>query len=363
MTAITKLSVSHLRNLTSVALIPGARCNLIYGENGSGKSSLLEAIYLLGRGRSFRGNLQKPLIQQGESVCTVFAELSQGDTLGISKTLRGPQQIKISGKKAGNAAELAATLPLQLLSSDTFRLLEGSPKTRRTFMDWGVFHVEHRFIDAWRHAQRALQHRNNLIRHHASARELEPWSREYAKYGEVLDALRRDYVEKLSPLVMQLLEEIMPIPDFSLDYERGWDQEAEHLEDVLSASVDRDRRYGHTVPGPHRAELRLKVGNQLAVDILSRGQQKMLVSALKIAQGFLLQQVTGKACVYLADDLPAELDRGNREAVCRLLDRMGCQIFVTAVEKEAVTPLWPHNGENSIRLFHVKHGKISAMSE
>lgn len=363
MPALQKLLISKLRNIHSAEIKPASKLNIFYGDNGSGKSSILEAIYLLGMARSFRSNLQKPLIQHNEKECTVFGELANGETLGLSKVSGGAQQLRISGRKAENTAELAKCLPMQLLNSDTFKILEGSPKIRRHYLDWGVFHVEHRFIDQWRQAQRSLKNRNNLLKRNATHDEIEPWTQEFIKHAQEIDKFRTSYVESLLPVLSEVLDQLLPLDKLSLEYERGWEQGAD-LQAIMRDGFTRDLRYGYTVSGPQRADIKIKIGSHYAVDILSRGQQKLLVSALRAAQGLLVEREVGKQCVYLVDDLSSELDKNNRKKICQLLSNLNCQIFITSVEKSALEDCWDNTefeGEER-KLFHVKHGKIKEES-
>ncbi|MDT8398400.1 MAG: DNA replication/repair protein RecF [Pseudomonadales bacterium] len=356
MPALLKLNVTNLRNITSLELRFSPGCNVFYGENGSGKTTLLEAIHMLGLARSFRSTQLASVVQSGQRECTIHGELDDGASLGISKSQHGPQQIRVSGQRPDNIPELARSLPLQLLNAETYKILEGSPKIRRHFMDWGVFHVERFFVDCWKQAQRALQNRNRLLRNQASRQEIEPWSHEFSRHGMLLDQFRLAYVEKLIPVLNEILQEILPIEGLGLEYDRGWEAGSD-LMTVLAAGLERDYRYGYTVAGPQRADIRIRIGKQAAIDILSRGQQKLLVSSLKIAQGHLLQQETGKECLYLVDDLPAELDEKNRRAVCRMFEKLGTQVFITGVDKAALDACWQALAQRKV--FHVKHGRIS----
>ena len=145
--SLSRISVTGIRNLQPVTLNPSPRVNILYGDNGSGKTSLLEAIHLLGMARSFRSTRLTPVISHDQSNCTVFGLVEmvngQSSALGISRDRNGEARIRINGQSVRSATELAEALPLQLINPDSFRLLEGAPKLRRQFLDWGVFHVEH----------------------------------------------------------------------------------------------------------------------------------------------------------------------------------------------------------------------------
>ena len=151
--SLRRIMVTAVRNLHPVTLSPSPRINILYGANGSGKTSVLEAVHLLGLARSFRSTRLNPVIQYEQPACTVFGEveLTSGGTsnLGVSRERQGEFTIRIDGQNAKSAAQLAELLPLQLINPDSFRLLEGAPKIRRQFLDWGVFHVEPRFLPAW----------------------------------------------------------------------------------------------------------------------------------------------------------------------------------------------------------------------
>ena len=229
MPVLTRLAISNLRNIAEVNLEPEAGFNLFFGNNGSGKTSLLEALYLLGMGRSFRSHLQKPLIAHEMPAATVFGQTAEGVTIGIQRPQRGQQSIKIAGRPAEGIAELSHTLPLQLINSDTFQLMEGSPGDRRHFLDWGVFHVEHQYLQFWRRARKALDQRNLLLRSEAKADEIEPWSHELALNAGLMDEYRATYINQLA----QQFAEIAPdleLPDsraVTFNYHRGWEAQTD----------------------------------------------------------------------------------------------------------------------------------------
>lgn len=366
MPALARLELSNLRNIESADLELVEGFNLFFGDNGSGKTSVLEALHLLALGRSFRSQLQKSLVREGCSEATVFAQTQEGLALGILRPLRGAQSLRIGGRKAEGLAELSHCLPLQLINSETFQILEGSPSERRRFLDWGVFHVEQFFFSNWRRARLALQSRNTLLRQGATASEIEPWTLELVRSAEQMDIQRRQYMDKLKALLEPQLASLgVWDPDLRLeiDYLRGW-KEDQGLYEQIQEDLARDRRYGHTSSGPHRADLRFRLGSADAAELLSRGQLKLLICALKIAQGRLLEQEQGRRCIYLIDDLPAELDADNRARVCNLLKERQAQVFLTSIERETLAKeLLEGSGAapSKNKLFHVKRGKIETI--
>lgn len=358
--SLLRLNVTALRNLSAVTLSPSPRINILSGDNGSGKTSLLEAIYMLGLARSFRSSRLQPVIQYEQDALTIFGEFASASgsrCLGVSRTRQGDFQIRIDGQTVRSAVQLAQALPLQLINPDSFRLLEGSPRIRRQFLDWGVFHVEPRFLQAWQRLQRALRQRNSWLRRGTIDAVAEAaWSRELSLASDEIDSYRRSYILALKPLFEATLAKLLVLPDLALSYYRGWDKDRE-LSEVLSTSLVRDQQLGHTQAGPQRADLRLRVGAYNAVDVLSRGQQKLVVCALKIAQGYMVNQSRSGECVYLVDDLPSELDEHHRQSLCGLLEDLNCQVFITCVDDKILREGW--QTDTPVAMFHVEHGQIS----
>lgn len=364
--AISRLRVGRLRNILD-AEMHLARVNVICGANGSGKTSILESVYLLGTGRSFRATRLDPVINHGSEQCTVHGLIEEKEgsataSLGVSRHRDGSFDGRIQGETIRNAADLARRLPVQLINSGTFGLLEGAPKVRRQFLDWGVFHVEHGFHQIWMDVHRSLRQRNALLRHdRIAATQMDAWNARLIEGAERIDALRAHYFEAFYPVFTSTLAELTRLEGLEFHYQRGWDRERS-LGAVLADQLDRDRERGFTHSGPHRADLRVRVRGMAADQVLSRGQQKLVVCAMKLAQARLFQDMEGRECVFLIDDLPAELDRVHRRQLCGLLGRMGCQVLVSCVDADDLAECWSDLAPDSIRMFHVEQGKFAHLN-
>jgi DNA replication and repair protein RecF len=357
---LSRLFIQNLRNLSLVDIVPSPQINLFFGENGSGKTSILEAINMLAVGRSFRSHKHKPLISQAETQLTVFGKVKTDNAvdlpLGVSRHLDGTANFKAGGVNVASAADLAAYLPVQTINAETFLLMDGAPKVRRQFIDWLVFHVEPSFFPLWKGSQRCLKHRNSLLRRdRIDPLELATWDQELAQLTHQIDLLRSQCVEQLKAKFYAILKEFLDLDGLSISYYRGWDKDKAYA-DVLAANLARDQQQGFTQTGHHRADLRISQNGQNAADILSRGQQKLLVCALKIAQGLVLSELSQRKCIYLVDDLPAELDIKHRQALAGWLEKMNTQVFVTGIEKDSLTALWQSTSD--LKLFHVKQGRV-----
>lgn len=363
--SLQRLLLKSFRNLQDVDLSPAPGLNILIGKNGSGKTSLLEAIYLLSLVRSFRSKKLKSLINHSAEQFTVFAQLEGQDgqiyPLGVQRQEgRDETEILLRGQRPSSIAELTAQLPTQLINPDAFRLLEGGPKERRQFIDWGVFHVEPQFIFAWQRFQRALKQRNSLLRHgRMDPIEVQLWEKEIALSGEEVTACRESYLQELNPLFNDLLERLAGLQGIRLSFQRGWDKNQDLLACLL-AGRQKDKEQGFTQTGPQRADLRVTVQGRPAIDVLSRGQQKLVVSALKLAQGELLAKKRNKRCVYLIDDLPAELDEDHRQIFCRVLEEQASQVFITSVDQSALNLDWKEPQQHF--WFHVEQGQIRPLT-
>ena len=354
--ALSRLTLRDFRCFASLELDLALQANLILGDNASGKTSLLEAIFFLSRGRSFRTAKADNLIRlggEGFLISALSSDASGTIPLGLARQ-GGTLEARIGGAPAQSLADLTERLPVQLLDSGSHQLIEGGPRHRRQYLDWGVFHVEPGFLPAWRRYQRALKQRGALLRQHAAESLVRTFEPELATAGLLLDKYRRDYLAQLEPTAVAWARQLLGPVDLSLRYLRGWG-EGKTLEEALAGNRNTDREQGVTRSGPHRAEMAVEIGGLQAQQQVSRGQQKVLAGALLLAQAAYLKQATGRQCVLLLDDLAAELDAGHLGRFLELVRETGGQVFLTSVEKGRL-PTW-----EDAHLFHVERGKIAKL--
>ncbi|MDA8752818.1 DNA replication/repair protein RecF [Halieaceae bacterium] len=360
---LRRLDIHHIRNIRGVRLDGLSRVNVFAGPNGSGKTSVLEAIHILGMARSFRSASIKSLISHGQADCTVHGALRLDNggrevPVGVRRGNAGEAEIRVAGETVRTVAVLAAYLPLQVINADSFDLLTGPPQARRQYLDWGVFHVEQRFLGQWQRFQRCIKQRNNLLRRdNMAAPEIEAWTRDLVDAGNAINTFRKDYFAALSPRFEAIVQALSPeLGALQLSYRQGWDRNTDYAE-ALTNSLEADMAQGYTHVGPQRADIRVSVDGHLAADTLSRGQQKLVVCALKLAQGQLISEGGARGCAYLVDDLPSELDEQHCRLICESLDALGAQIFITCVDDRDIRKLWPAGAD--INVFHVERGAIS----
>lgn len=333
MSKLRQLQLQHFRNIHQAWLTLSPGLNVIVGDNAAGKTSLLEALWVLSSGRSFRAAQPHQLIAFTESAYTVFAEVEQSGQahkIGLSRSQES-LSLKLDGQAVKTQLPLAEKLPIQLLTPESHRLLEEGPKARRQFIDWGCFHYDKHFMPAWRQYQRALKQRNRALKQHFPKDQIQLWDAQLIASAEEIHNIRKQYVEALTPYVLEFCQALMPelTSEAKLFYRPGWPQASGHYRNALEESFQKDQTVGHTQHGSHRADVRFRFDGQEARTLLSRGQQKLFVCALLLAQASLYEKEAGEAVIMLIDDLPAELDAHHRKTLLQLLDMLTIQTFVT----------------------------------
>jgi DNA replication and repair protein RecF len=332
--ALRRLQVTDFRCLQAVELRLDPHFTLISGANGSGKTSLLEAVYVLGRGRSFRTRRLEHLIRRGASRFVAFGE-TQGSSglvpLGVEGGPTGARA-RISGAPAKSLAELALALPVQIIDPEVHKLIEEGPVRRRRFLDWGVFHVEPGFVEAWQNYQLVLRQRNAALKARQSRAAVGVWDRELIRHAESISASRAAYVDRLAAPAAALAAALLG-QSLVLRYRSGWGRE-QSLAEALEQSWPLDQERASTQVGPHRAELAVLLGGLVAKDRISRGQQKLLAATLLIAQLRLFPDDASVRPTLLLDDPAAELDQAHLTALIDAVSGQGCQLIVTTLQPE-----------------------------
>lgn len=354
---ITRLEGSGLRNLQPFSLSPG-ELNVLAGDNGSGKSSSLEALHVLATGRSFRGGRVDGVIRHGMDRLTLFATGRDTGQIehryGYGKTRGDEPEIRIDGAGA-SLGELAAALPVRFIGPGSEELLEGEPAVRRGFLDWILFHVEQDYLQLWRRGNRALAQRNALLRQRAAPSTLTVWTRELAEVSRRIGSLRHAALMELGAVLPALLSRFAFMDTIDLHYNRSAPP-ADEEEETWKALEARERELGYSLFGFQRDDLRIRVAGGLARDILSRGQKKVLVYALLLAEAALVRHKTGKISVLLLDDLCSELDKNNAGQVLALVLETRMQAFISVLNPHDLDDLLPPG--TARRMFHVEHGAI-----
>lgn len=359
---LTSLTIRRLRRFESVQLSPVRGRNLLVGDNGAGKTSVLEALHLLAYGRSFRGRPGDGLIQAGAADLEVVAEWQEPSLAGERRRRAGLRHggrewtARLDGEDVAALGDLCAAVAVVTFEPGSHQLVMGAAEHRRRFLDWGLFHVEQSFTPTWRRYNRALKQRNALLKQHAPVNQLLGWDQELVAAGERVTDARVAYLAELEPEIAQVASELAPSLQFhGFSYLPGWRADLMPLADALLNARERDRLAGFTSVGPHRADWSAELVGFAGREHLSRGQAKLLALACLLGQAQHLARRLGHWPIIALDDLASELDADHQAKVLAWLERSGAQTFITGT---AVPATMAETSDADTRMFHVEHGQI-----
>lgn len=356
---LSELRIENLRLFQELELALPIGWSVFIGPNGAGKTSLLEAVYLLSHGRSFRSASRTALTGNHGAGYAVYAklEIRSCALVGIGLARRGSRMDARVDGQSRSLSELVRRCAVACFEPGSHALIAGFSEERRRFLDWGVFHVEHAFLLAWRRCQRALKQRNALIRHEGGAAEIDAWDQELALAATELTQLRLHYFEALRPILIESLAALLPeLGQPVLRFDCGWNAELSLL-DVLRTNRDNDLTRGFTGRGPHRADW--SIGFELAPrrEHLSRGQEKLCALACVLAQARLHAACTGEWPIICLDDLASELDTQRQVSVLNALGPYPVQVLMTGTSE----PVGLGAANVLITRFHVERGKVRSL--
>ena len=353
---IAEIRLQNVRIIKEARLYPGSRLNLIIGGNGSGKTTLLEALYLVSHGRSFRTRHIDQLINREGGDMSLFTRIIGGDVIhrvGIERG-QGASIYRVDGENVRSGSQLARVVPIKVISPETLQLLTQGAKQRRAHLDWLLFHVEHNYHANWNEYRRVMSQRNVLLKGNQRDTLLEPWTRQLSEIGERVHAFRSQLVAQLDEVFRRMCSRLLAEHGLSLAYQQGWPKE-ESLGGAQLNARSRDRKYGFTTVGPHRADLVIRdITGRRAMESLSRGQQKLATTAFVLAQISYLATRSGRRAIIAIDDLPSEVDEENRARILSEVVGLGSQTFLTTTDQGLLSCEEIQRG----KMFHVKHGRI-----
>jgi DNA replication and repair protein RecF len=357
---VTRLEFSGLRCFEQGSLLPAPGINMLLGPNGSGKTSVLEALHLMAYGRSFRGRVRDGLVRNTATAVEVFVEWVEAGGRVRRAGLRHHGQAwegRLDGAPLAQLGDLCAALAVVTFEPGSHALVMGAAEARRRFVDWGLFHVEPEFLVLWRRYGRALRQRNALLKARQRDGQLEAWERELDQAGTLLSQHRERYLQQLQPYLAATAQALLPeAGETELRFQPGWRREELSLADALLLARDRDLATGFTSVGPHRADWRIVQAAIPGREALSRGQAKLTALAALLAQAEHQAALRGDWPVVALDDLASELDRPHQRLVLQRLRDYGAQVLVTGTE----APAGLSDQDGAQALFHVERGTVAA---
>jgi DNA replication and repair protein RecF len=356
--SLLSLNINQVRNIHELSLEFSPKINLLYGANGSGKTSILESIHLLGMGRSFRTTQINHAIMHTSEAAAIQGEVqppfsTHPIALKMLKHRAKRPEYTVAQQPAQSVAELAHYLPVQLLHLEGYQLLAAEPDSRRRFIDWMMFHVEHSFFKLWQDFHRVLRQRNAVLKGFGDRAQLPYWTEKLGEYGQALHELRVTALKEWEGASLDILSEAPGVQQLTFQYDAGWDCAGSYRE-LLQTTLSKDIELGYTTAGPHRSDFKIHLGDTLARHVLSMGQQKTFVSMLQLAQCQWVAEKTQKVPILLIDDLPSELDPSAKKWLMKQLVNTPSQVFLTSVDPAGFEEI---KDEKLNKMFHVEHGK------
>lgn len=358
------------------------QCNLLVGKNGSGKTSLLEAVFLLSRGKSFRHHEPKRYISHHAPSCTVWAMSEQG-SLALQKRLDDKATttvLKINDVTATAQSQLSFILPTLLIDPGSMDILEEGSGQRRQLLDWLAFHVKPEFYSEWLAYQRLLKQRNAILKNSnidLFYAQIQAWDGQLAHHADAIHSSRQQVFVVWQDFFSQMLTRLLPhfAEQIQLSYQVGYDDKV-GLCTILQERLTSDIELGYTRVGAHRADVQVlfknknEYGDKLkeqAVNVLSRGEKKLLITALRLSQ---LQTVIAYNHdihpVILIDDIDAELDDHAIDILLDTVLPLPCQLIISSLNHHTDVRIRHKMATLSIlksyQMFHVEQGEVSEIS-
>ena len=352
---IERLQLRHFRCIEQAEIAPGPTLNWLIGPNGAGKTTLLESLHVLSHGHSFRSGPIGALIQRGQPAFSLYSEVigrTGRNALGVSRDHTG-WQLRLNGEDQQQLTSILEQCAALCFEPGGHALITGASDVRRRFMDWGVFHVEHPFLDWWRRYRRALRQRNALLRDRGDAEQLAIWEAELDGASAPLDKIRRTYTTMLGAQLKPVAEDFLSeLGSVRLTYHSGWNPDRS-LGEALEEQRDKDRELGYTRAGPHRADWRVSFEKAPSREYLSRGQTKLVALACVLAQARLFFDSLGEWPILCLDDLVSELDVAHLDLVMKHVSATSAQVWITSTQP------WNRAGAaQEMTMFHVEQASV-----
>jgi len=362
--AIDLISIKGFRNIIDSTLKLN-KFNIIHGNNGSGKTSLLEALFFLGRGKSFRTNKVKNLINISDNNFTIFSKSKITGQIGIRKNISNDLEIKINHEYTRNISSLSKNLPIQIILPNCHLLIEGAPNERRKYIDWLVFHVKHELIPLWKKHQKILRQRNLALKNRLPKNQITIWDNELIRITEIINLERIEHIKNIGVELNKLSKIIFKEKiTFLLKYNQSWDKKSD-FGSSLKSYYEKDRDRGFTNIGLNKSELKIYSvsDNNTKYDVkefLSKGNLKLLAVILVLVQLkiFIDNRKNHIKPILLIDDIFAELDETHVKNILSVIFNLDLQTFITTVNDPNDGRILKSFETEDLSMFHVKQGNF-----
>ncbi len=333
---LKELTLVNFRNFSNFSLKFSDNITIILGDNGAGKTSILEALNVLALGKSFRvSNIDKVIKSDSDffrlNLKISNLELNFEQEIKFSKKISSKKNIYFDNNKVASLSDISKIIPLFLMEGDYFRVFNLGSLYRQKIVNWTMFHVEHQFYNLWKDYNRALKQKNTLLKQRVSYNNLKPWDEIMADTGEKIYYLQQKIIKDITPIFFNLAENLnINTEGLELTFSPGWDIN-DKLINIFKNKYLIDMSCGYTSIGPHKFDINFQKHNVLVRDLLSRGQQKLVLLALGLACAEYLYIKQGVRCIFLLDDIASELDLTVLNTVIDYLLSNRHQIIMTSL--------------------------------
>lgn len=361
---LDNLKLRCYRNLDEADLAWNQHFNVIYGQNAQGKTNLLEAIYLLGHLKSFRGARGQELINHGADTAWIGAQVTNNGTqhrleVGLQKSGRNP---RVDGKSVQKLSQFIGYFRTVLFTPEELSNVKGFPAGRRALLDRAILQTEPGYLDRVQEYDRILRQRNQLLKQQSAVRELLPWTEALVHSGSRIRQDRQSYLARFLPRFTEVYREISGDGEvaglvYSVE-DQALPDLAKQLRDAFERLAPRESRLGLTLAGPHRDDLDFQIDGRSLRSFGSQGQQRSFLLAFKAAQVMDLEDLFKEPPVLLLDDLASELDSSRQAGFFNFLLNRSGQVFLTSAQQ----PLLDQSVRQTASFYKVDQGLVTATS-
>ncbi len=356
---INRITLVNFRNFENITFYPSNDLNILVGSNGSGKTSILESIHYMSLARSFRTSNNSSIVHFGEKSFVIASSLleekgeeSFSHKLAISRELSGKLQIKFDNESVRRISTLANNICVQLISPTSLSLIDGTPSLRREFIDWGCFYHFPEYTILYQRFQKILKQRNAVLQLHKPSEFLSYWNDQFIKASLQINEYRDKYLKLFNEEAKLIISHILPQYSLSITLSSGFKTSREEFVEQLNLILPKELQLGYTLYGPQKSDIKIKAEKRLASELLSRGQQKLLLISLRLAQGLIYEKYMNKNCIFLIDDFSSELDDSMQHVLYSYLfnNVSNSQFFITSLSDK----LFSSFSSDSIRVNFFK---------
>ncbi len=359
---IKKLQLKNFRNYLSEDIFFSKNVSIIYGENAQGKTNIIEALYLLSTGKSFRTNNTNELIRHGESFFSICLELEENNypqTIEIRYEKGNGKKLFINEIKKDRMSDILGVAPSVLFSPESLTCIKGSPGERRKLIDIVLCQISKKYLHNLQNYNKIVKNKNMLLKQIQANKQhkhqLDVWTESQAKTGSVIIELRKLFIDSIEKRIKRLMLGISDGKEnvdirYKSFYEDGKDI-YQYLLNTMIENTEKEIEYGISLYGPHRDEMEISLNNKNSRLYCSQGQQRSLALALNIAIMEEIEQNTGRKPVLLLDDVMSELDENRRNFLYEIIEKT--QTVITTTERMQFVEI---DDNRKIKHIHIKEG-------